>query len=198
MEGLVEGLSLGEKLGSTEGLANGLLDGNFEGVEDGIAEGSFEGSGEGNADGLAVGLGEGNAVGVTLGVALGILVGHGVPPFPLPFPLEGGVPSTHVGGGTVGDGVGSTQFPHSQQVNGQVFFTSALSQYLLILSIFVASHPQPLTSFCPGLIIDSLLISNVPLVSWQSSSAVDVVTTPKNRRMTDDVFMMNSLLLKIL
>jgi len=167
-EGLVEGLSLGEKLGSTEGLATGLLVGNIEGVEDGIAEGSFEGSREGNAEGLAVGLAEGNAVGVTLGVALGVLVGHGVPPFPLPplpFPLEGGVPSTQVGGGTVGDGVGSTQFPHSQQVNGQVTFTSALSQYLLILSIFVASHPQRFSIFCPGLAIESLLISNVPLVS---------------------------------
>ena len=82
-------------------------------------------------------------------------------PFPpLPFPLEGADV-----GILDGDGVGSSQLPHSQQVNGQVSFTSSLSQYLLILSIFAASHPQPLTSFCPGLIIDSLLISNVPLVS---------------------------------
>ena len=91
-------------------------DGKSLGALDGISEVAFEGDGEGTAEGLAVGRGEGNDVGVTLGVALGVLVGHCVPPFPLPFPLsfplpfplEGGATSIQVGGGTVGDGVGST------------------------------------------------------------------------------------------
>ena len=133
-----------------------------EGVDVGISLGYTEGLLEGEKDG--------KAVGVSLGFALGLLVGQGVPPLPLP-PLDGGTPSTQVGGGTVGLGVGSTQFPHSQQVNGQVSFTSALSQYLLILSILDDSHPHFLVNFSPGLEMDSLLISKDPLVSWQSSSA---------------------------
>ena len=159
--GIVEGLLEGEEDGNSTGVVLGLA----EGVEVGVSLGYTEGLLEGEKDGMAVG--------VSLGFELGLLVGQGVPPLPLPFPLplDGGTPSTHVGGGTVGLGVGSTQFPHPQQVNGQVSFTSALSQYLLILSILDDSHPHRFLSFTPGLATDSLLISKYPLVSWQSSSA---------------------------
>ena len=91
--------------------------------------------------GVAVGVTVGTLVGTSEGKALGkeetlgVLVGHGVPPLPFP-PFDGGIPSTHVGGGAVGEGLGSTQFPHSQQVKGHTSFTSSLSQYLLILSMF--------------------------------------------------------------
>ena len=143
--------------------------------------------------GVEVGLTDGKSVGSTEGVALGkaeilgVLVGHGVPPFPFPFPpLDGGIPSTHVGGGAVGEGLGSTQFPHSQQVKGQTSFTSSLSQYLLILSIFVDNQPHFLTRGTPS---KSLLISNEPLVS--SHSSAKHLTKALNKRKTDDAFIID-------